>query len=223
MPVADRAAAAFAERSAAADDAADRAQATLESVTEDAAGARGRVLDAERRIAAMTRATNTQATRENGLGTWRFGSGGPGVSAESLDRYLEAHGSPLAGEGASFLAAGLEEEVDPRLLVAIAGAESYFGAETCAPHNAWGWGCPSSPYRFATWKDAIRTVAHGLREDYLDDGLTTVGKIHLRYAPPAATNDPTGLNYAWADNVARFLVEQGGDPQHVDGVLKPSR
>lgn len=129
----------------------------------------------------------------------------------------------MAGQGAAFLESGVEHELDPRLIVAIAGAESYFGITTCAPYNAWGWGCPTSPFRFRSWAEGIETVTIGLRENYVDDGLSSIGEIHLRYAPPNATNDPTNLNYAWADNVARFLLEQDGDPQDIDGVLGPSR
>lgn len=196
----------------------------LESVTERAATAQGRALDASRRLRALQRAADqdpAELTR-GGIG-YRFGSGGQPVSAASLDRYLESKASPMAGAGAALLTAGVEHRIDPRLLVAIAGAESYFGLITCAPFNGWGWGCPNGPYRFTSWADGIDTIARGLRENYLDDGLTTVGEIHLRYAPPNATNDPTNLNYGWADNVARFLVEQGGDPQGLEGPLAPSR
>jgi hypothetical protein len=119
--------------------------------------------------------------------------------------------------------AGIRHRIDPRLIVAIAGAESAFGLVTCAPNNAWGWGCPTRPYRFRSWAEGIDAVAKGLRENYLDDGLTTVGEIHLRYAPPGATNDPGGLNYGWADNVARFLLEQGGNPQDVEGAGRGGR
>lgn len=201
----------------------DRADAALESATEDASKAQAVALDSDRRLRALQRASATEDDRDTTLGSWRFGSGGPPVSAESIDLYLQSKGSPLAGEGAAFLEAGVEHKVDPRLVVAIAGAESYFGIQTCAPHNAWGWGCPSNPFSFRDWPHAIDTVTLGLRENYVDDGLTTVGEIHLRYAPPNATNDPNGLNYAWADNVARFLVEQGGDPEDIEGVLGPSR
>jgi hypothetical protein len=139
------------------------------------------------------------------------------VSAESLDRYLESKGSPIAGQGAVLLQAGERWNVDPRLVVAISGAESAFGLITCAPHNAWGYGCPSGPFAFRTWADAINEVTMGLRQHYLDDGLTTVDSIHLKWAPPAASNDPNGLNLVWADNVAKFLDEQGGNPQDVSG------
>ena len=200
-----------------------RADAGLEAATEDASKAQAVALDSDRRLRALQRASATEDDRDTTLGSWRFGSGGPSVSAETLDRYLQSKGSPLAGEGAAFLESGVEHEVDPRLVVAIAGAESYFGIQTCAPFNAWGWGCPTSPFSFRDWAHAIDTVTLGLREGYLDDGLTSVGEIHLRYAPPNAKNDPTNLNYAWADNVARFLIEQGGDPQDIAGVLGPSR
>lgn len=201
----------------------ERLEANLERVTDEAADAQAEVLDADRRLRALQRAAATEDDRDTSLGSWRFGSGGPPVSAGSIDDYLASKASPLAGQGVAFLEAGVEHEIDPRLIVAIAGAESYFGITTCAPFNAWGWGCPNSPFSFTSWAHAIDTVTLGLREGYVDDGLTSVGEIHLRYAPPNAANDPTGLNYAWPDNVARFLVEQGGDPQDIEGVLGPSR
>ncbi|MCW2960187.1 MAG: Cell wall-associated glycosyl hydrolase [Thermoleophilia bacterium] len=216
-------AAAFSEHAATVRAAALTATGELDEVTEGAAELQGDVLDAQRRLAAIRRAVGSAGSPASPIGSWRFGSGGPTVSAESIDRFLASKGSPMAGHGRGFLKAGLEHDLDPRLIVAIAGAESYFGAETCAPFNGWGWGCPTSPFRFTSWDEGAMTVAAGLRSGYLDDGLTTIGKIHLRYAPPAATNDPTGLNYGWADNVARFLVEQGGDPEAVSGVLPPSR
>lgn len=201
----------------------DAAEQQLDRATRTAADAQAAALDADRRSRALQRASATEHTRDTTLGSWRFGSGGPPVSAESIDRYLESKGSPLAGSGAAFLQSGVEHEVDPRLVVAIAGAESFFGVTTCAAHNAWGWGCPTRPFQFRSWAEGIETVTVGLREGYLDDGLESIGEIHLRYAPPNATNDPTGLNYGWADNVATFLIEQGGDPQHVAGVVGPSR
>lgn len=200
-----------------------RAEDVLAAVTEEASKAQAVALDSDRRIRALQRASATEDDRDTTLGSWRFGSGGPSVSAASLDRYLQSKGSPLAGEGAAFLESGVEHEVDPRLVVAIAGAESYFGIQTCAPFNAWGWGCPTSPFSFRDWAHAIDTITLGLRDGYLDDGLTSVGEIHLRYAPPNARNDPTNLNYAWPDNVARFIAEQGGDPENVEGLLGPSR
>ncbi len=204
-------------------EAVERADAALDAATEATSSAQAVALDSDRRLRALQRASATEDDRDTTLGSWRFGSGGPSVSADSIDAYLLEKGSPMSGQGAAFLEAGVEHEIDPRLVVAIAGAESYFGIQTCAPLNAWGWGCPNSPFSFRDWAHAIDTITLGIREGYVDDGLTTVGEIHLRYAPPNAENDPTDLNYAWPDNVARFLVEQGGDPEDIEGVLGPSR
>lgn len=138
------------------------------------------------------------------------------VSAAQLDSFLAAKGSPMAGEGAAFVASGGAWRIDPRLLVAIAGSESSYGQVTCARFNAWGWGCPHDPFAFTSWADAIDTVARGLRENYLDEGRTTVAAIHAKYAPVGASNDPTNLNSNWTMNVSAILVELGGDPLDVD-------
>ncbi len=140
----------------------------------------------------------------------------PLPSAAQIDAYLSSKASPMTGQGAAFVASGGRWQLDPRLLVAIAGAESSFGKITCAPFNAWGWGCPNGPYNFESWADGIDTVAQGLRTNYLSEGRTTVALINLKYAPIGAANDPTGLNNHWTTNVSRFLVEQGGDPNDVD-------
>lgn len=137
-------------------------------------------------------------------------------TAGDLDAYLAVKGSPMAGQGAAFVASGAAWQVDPRLLVAIAGSESGFGQITCGDHNAWGWGCPNHPYGWSSWAEGIDAVAQGLRTNYLADGLTSVAAIQTRYAPNGAANDPTNLNSNWTINVSRFLVELGGDPADVD-------
>lgn len=138
------------------------------------------------------------------------------VTAGEIDAYLASKGSPMTGQGAAFVASGGRWQVDPRLLVAIAGAESSFGQITCAPFNAWGWGCPNGPYSFESWADGIDTVMEGLRTNYLAEGRTSVALIHQKYAPVGAANDPTGLNNNWTINVSRFIVELGGDPNDLD-------
>lgn len=122
----------------------------------------------------------------------------------------------MTGNGAAFMASGARWQVDPRLVVAIAGAESSFGLITCAPFNGWGWGCPNSPYDFESWADGFDTVMQGLRTNYLAEGRTSVALIHQKYAPVGADNDPTGLNNNWTINVSNFLIEQGGNPNNVD-------
>ncbi|MCW2920480.1 MAG: conjugal transfer protein [Thermoleophilia bacterium] len=137
-------------------------------------------------------------------------------TAGEIDAYLTSKGSPMTGQGAAFVASGGQWQVDPRLVVAIAGAESNFGQITCAPFNGWGWGCPNGPYEFQSWADGIDTVMKGLRTNYLAEGRTSVALIHQKYAPVGAENDPTGLNNNWTVNVSRFMIEMGGDPNDVD-------
>lgn len=136
-------------------------------------------------------------------------------TAAVLDAYLASKGSPMAGQGAAFMESAARWRVDPRLLVAIAGAESSFGQVTCGPNNAWGWACPNDPADFATWAAGIDTVTSGLRRYYLDEGRTSVSLIQQKYCPVGAANDPTGLNNHWATNVTKFLVELGGNPAMV--------
>ena len=77
-------------------------------------------------------------------------------TAAALDAYLASKGSPMTGQGAAFVASGGQWQVDPRLVVAIAGAESSFGQITCAPvarigsirPAVWGsWRITTSPGR----------------------------------------------------------------------------
>ena len=143
------------------------------------------------------------------------GSVGASAPAALLDAYLARKGSPMAGQGAAFVASGQRWQVDPRLVVAIAGAESNFGQVTCGPNNAWGWSCPNDPADFLTWAAGIDTVTRGLRTYYLDEGRTSVELIHQKYCPVGAANDPTGLNASWGSNVTRFLLELGGNPSLV--------
>ena len=134
------------------------------------------------------------------------------IDAASIDAYLFSKGSPMAGNGAYVIMSARTWGLDPRLIVAIAGAESNFGSQVCGSYNAWGWSCPNSPVQFTSWQDGIETIASGLRRYYIDSGRTTVSLIQQKWAPSGAANDPTGLNNHWVGNVTRFLVEMGGSP-----------
>lgn len=146
-----------------------------------------------------------------------IGGGGvpAGASASAIDAYLAAKGSPMAGSGVFFMASGQRAGIDPRLVVAIAGAESNFGQITCGPFNAWGWSCPNAPVAFGSWAEGIEEVTSSLRRFYVDEGRTTVIAIQQKYAPSGAANDPTGLNNHWVANVSKFLVELGGNPNRI--------
>ena len=133
-------------------------------------------------------------------------------SAESLDAYLHSKGSPLTGTGNAHVASGQQYNIDPRLVVAIAGAESTFGKNgSCATqrHNAWGYGggWPQC-WNFNSWAEGIQQVSWQLR-NYIDvHGLTNIHTIGQRWCG-------SGCTY-WETNVRTFYAEQGGNPDTND-------
>ncbi len=69
----------------------------------------------------------------SGLLTYATARAAPSTpTSTNINSYLAEKSSPLAGTGAAFVQRGLELNVDPRLVVAIAGAESTFGKNICA-------------------------------------------------------------------------------------------
>jgi hypothetical protein len=191
-----------------------RAAHEAERARADAAK-QARAEEQARDAALLTAASSAQVPGTLVSSTVPFVAQGTPPSAAVIDAYLASKGSPMAGQGAAFMASAARWQVDPRLLVAIAGAESSFGQVTCGPNNAWGWACPNDPADFATWAAGIDTVMSGLRRYYLDEGRTSVSLIQQKYCPVGAANDPTGLNNHWTKNVTKFLLELGGNPAMV--------
>lgn len=139
---------------------------------------------------------------------------GGSISAIAIDDYLRSKGSPMAGLGGDYVAAGKASGVDPRLMVAISGAETSFGTRGQGPsvHNAWGmFDSHSQNISYATWKDGIVAATQNIAGPlYRGRGANTILKIWAIWAPSGATNDPTGLNTFWPVNVKKFYTEQGG-------------
>lgn len=92
------------------------------------------------------------------------------TSAAQLDHFLE--GSPLAGYGKAFYDSGAANDIDPRLLVALAYAESSDGRHITwgDANNIFNWeynGKHHSPYR--SIPAAIDSLAAGLNDGYFED------------------------------------------------------
>ena len=144
----------------------------------------------------------------------------PAVSPCSIDSYLSGKSSPIAGNGLALTNSGLKYVVDPRLVVAISGAETSFGtAGACsAVFNAWNWfwciatgscsgsdsttvKCANSP--FDSWADGGNTVTKFLNRSYLNKGLTTIELIGAKFCTSGCSS--------WVTNVTQFYTALGGD------------
>lgn len=86
--------------------------------------------------------------------------------AAKIDAYLARRGSPMAGTGATFVAAGNATGVNPILSVAIAGKESSFGLYCFVPRNAWGMKAAQYRNGFVTWEEGIWANSRHLLEYY---------------------------------------------------------
>ncbi len=135
----------------------------------------------------------------------------PGDAA-GIDDILAAAGSPLAGEGDTFVREGERVGVDPRALVAIAAHETML--ETYEPaqriRNPFGLG---PGWSFDTHADAIARAATTLDSLYLPEGRNDIPSIGSKWAPIGAANDPGGLNQHWANGVGTYYRALGGDPE----------
>ena len=118
-----------------------------------------------------------------------------------LKQYLAYYHSPLEPYADYIFAISQKYDLDYRLLVAIAQQESNLGKKIPpGSYNAWGWGIHSrGTLGFSGWEEAIETVARGLREDYLNQGLTTPEEIMSKYTPLS--------NGSWAAGVNQFMAE----------------
>ncbi|MEX0616749.1 MAG: hypothetical protein WD231_02990 [Candidatus Woykebacteria bacterium] len=103
-----------------------------------------------------------------------------------VERFLRKNGSPMLGSEKIFIEAADKYDLDWRLLPAIAFQESTLGKNTpFGSYNAFGWGVTDGGIvgaSFQSWDQAIKTVAKGLREGYLDKGLKTPETINPYYA-----------------------------------------
>ncbi|MEX0621631.1 MAG: hypothetical protein WD187_01365 [Candidatus Woykebacteria bacterium] len=102
-----------------------------------------------------------------------------------VDRFLSKHNSPMAGLGLKFVEAADINSLDWRLLPALAFQESNLGKKIPeGSHNPFGWAIypgKSSGASFDSWEKAIELVAIRMKENYIDQGLTTPETIVARY------------------------------------------
>ncbi|OGI66110.1 hypothetical protein A3A95_03250 [Candidatus Nomurabacteria bacterium RIFCSPLOWO2_01_FULL_39_18] len=109
--------------------------------------------------------------------------------ALAIDKYFEDRDMPLAGTGMKMVLEAEKNDIDWRLLPAIAVRESTGGKHACkrATYNSFGWG--SCKINFKSNDSAIETVARNLggnnpNTDHHYAGKTTK-EILQKYNPPS--------------------------------------
>lgn len=100
--------------------------------------------------------------------------------ADKIDAYFAKRDMPLEGYGGKMIEEAEKNEIDWRLIPAIAIKESTGGKFACG-YNPFGWG--SCKIKFKSWNHAIEVVAHNLGGNnpataQYYDGTTTKEKLH---------------------------------------------
>ena len=111
-----------------------------------------------------------------------------------LENYLSKFDSPAKIAAKDFVDAADAFGVDWRLLPAIAGTESTFckfvpgGLDyKFSSFNCWGWGVyGDQAIYFKSYRDGIFKVTQGLKENYINKGLTDPYKMNRAYAASPA-------------------------------------
>lgn len=117
--------------------------------------------------------------------------------AKILADYFASYNSPFEYQAQDFIDAADQHGVDWKLVPAIAGVESTFGKQSYG-YNAWGWGIyGDNTLNFKSWRDGIYTVTAGLKENYIDKGLTN----------PYAMNKVYAASPAWGWKVDFFMKD----------------
>jgi hypothetical protein len=121
-----------------------------------------------------------------------------------LSAYFAKYNSPFQYHAGDFIDAADTYGVDWKLVPAISGVESTFGKHSYG-YNAWGWGIYGDQrLNFSSWRKGIFTVTGGLKENYIDDGLTDPYSMNKRYA--ASKTWGSRVDYFMKD-ISKFEAE----------------
>lgn len=120
---------------------------------------------------------------------------------EIVRLYLSRYGSDLEPLAAKLVEEADKNDLDYRLVTAIAQQESNL-CKLIPPgsFNCWGWGIHSKgTLGFDSFEEGIETVSKGLREEYLNKGYNSIPEIMSKYTPLS--------NGSWAEGVSQFMGE----------------
>lgn len=120
---------------------------------------------------------------------------------EIIRQYLQSFNSPLTPYADLIVQLSDQYGLDFRLIVSIAQCESNLCKKIPdGSYNCWGFG--NGETRFLSFEQALQRVAQTLKEDYIDQGLTTPQLIMPKYVPPSVAKGGP-----WARCVSQFMDE----------------
>jgi hypothetical protein len=105
------------------------------------------------------------------------------ITPERIFAFLDGRNAPLADQAETFVAAGVAHDVDPRVVVAIAIAESDAGKmHPQGTYNAWGWGGSGALRAWDSWEQSIDQYTERLGALYDTDNVDW--EFASTYCPP---------------------------------------
>lgn len=129
----------------------------------------------------------------------------PSISGQVLEEdarpqlireYLEKYNSPMVGLENFIVQTADKNELDYRLITAIAQQESNL-CKRIPPgsYNCWGWGIHSrGTLHFDSYEQGIEIVSAGLKKNYIDLGYTNPDEIMRKYTPLSKGSWAFGVN-----------------------------
>lgn len=129
----------------------------------------------------------------------------PSISGQVLEEdarpqlireYLERYNSPMVGLENFIVQTADKNELDYRLITAIAQQESNL-CKRIPPgsYNCWGWGIHSrGTLHFDSYEQGIEIVSAGLKKNYIDLGYTNPDEIMRKYTPLSKGSWAFGVN-----------------------------
>jgi hypothetical protein len=134
---------------------------------------------------ALPTAATTDAVRQDEAELVYLGTDGERIDVPRIRDWLEGRGSPMAPYAADLVAAGVAYDVDPRVVLGIAGIESTVGEQIPeGSHNAWGWNGdgPRGLKAWGSWPEAIDDYTERLGRLYDTDNVDE--DFARTYCPP---------------------------------------
>jgi hypothetical protein len=130
------------------------------------------------------------------------------MDAGALNNQLKG---TLQNTGKFFIEAGRKYQINPAFLAAVSMHETGNGTSNASRYknNVAGMMGKNGLKSYDSVEESIFDMARNLRNNYLDQGKTTIAQIGAKYAPVGADNDPTGLNNHWVKGVQNYFGKMG--------------